>query len=326
MTGGTGFIGGRLVQALRDRGDDVVVLVRSRSRATALIGLGCEIVEGDLNDRVAVERGVEGADAVFHLAAMFEIGLPKVDRPKMDDANIGGVRRVMDAAAEAGVARIVYASTINVFGDTRGKVVDETFVRDESRGFFSWYDRTKYQAHQLVMSRAAQGAPVVLVQPGVVYGPGDHFEIGREILLAAQGRLLALMLADIGITMSYVDDVVAGMLAAHDSGEIGESYVLGGENVRLREVLDRAARLAGRSLTRRTVPTSALKLVAPTAPLWAKRLGYPSNVRELIAVSDGKTYWVHDTKAREQLGYAPISLDEGLRRTLQHAGTPLANG
>lgn len=323
VTGGTGFIGGRVVERLRARGDEVVALVRSPARATALIGLGCELVEGDLADRVAIERGLDGADAAFHIAAMFEAGIPRSHRARMDDVNIGGTRRVMDAAMEAGTGKVVYVSTMNVLGDTRGAVVDESYERPDL-DFASWYERTKYQSHQIVMDRIGKGAPVVVVEPAVVYGPGDHFEIGREILLAARGRLLARMLTDIGVTMAYVDDVADGIVLALDRGTIGEAYLLGGERATLDEILERAAALTGRTLTRRRVPTWLLRALAPTAPWWAPRLGYPPNLRELIKVADGATYWVNDDKARDALGYRARSLDEGLRATLGAAGIDVA--
>ena len=199
LTGGTGFVGGRLAHALRERGDEVVALVRSRVRATALEGMGCELVDGDIHDRLAIDRGIEGCDGVFHLAARFEVGIPKTEHPKMQDTNVGGTRRVLDAAIEAKVPRILYMSTINVFGDTRGAVVDESFRRNPLAGFVSAYDESKYRSELLAMDRAARGAPVVIVRPGVVYGPGDHFEIGRQILLAAQGRLPAIMLGNVGL-------------------------------------------------------------------------------------------------------------------------------
>jgi len=162
-----------------------------------------------------------------------------------------------------------------------------------------------------------------MVQPGVVYGPGDHFEIGREILLAAQGKLSAPMLTDVGINVVYIDDVIDGFLLAHDKGNVGESYVLSGEPFRLRQVLERAAELGGNSIPKRDVPTGLLKLVAPLGPAVAPRFGYPPNLKELIAAADGKTYWASDSKAREQLGYSPRSLDDGLRATLEAAHIPV---
>src|SRR5690242_10988002 len=135
LTGGTGFLGSRIAKKLRDRGDEVVVLARRASQATILAGIGCEIVEGNMDDRVAVERLVEGVDGVFHIAGRFQVGVPSAECPKMQDTNIGGTRRVIDAAMAAEVKRVVYASSVVIYGNTNGQVVDETHRRDLMKGF-----------------------------------------------------------------------------------------------------------------------------------------------------------------------------------------------
>ncbi len=188
VTGGTGFIGSRVVKRLRDRGDDVVVLARRPEKAT---GLEADVVHGGLADTDAIRRGMEGCQAVFHIAADYRVGMPKAKRESMYDTNVRGTERVLDAAADAGVDRIVYVSTVNAFGNTKGQTVDETYRRNESDGFVSYYDETKYLAHKLAEERAAAGAPVVIVQPGLVYGPGDGAaaELPRDDLGGAQRDL-----------------------------------------------------------------------------------------------------------------------------------------
>jgi dihydroflavonol-4-reductase len=154
VTGGTGFIGRHLVGKLRERGDEVAVLVRTAGKADDLRRLGCEIIEGDLSDTDAIRRGVQGRDAVFHVGATYKVGIPKSARPAMRDANVGGTERVLDAAIEAGVPRTVYVSTGNVYGNTNGRVVDETYVRPQPPEFLSYYDQTKYEAHQAALRRS----------------------------------------------------------------------------------------------------------------------------------------------------------------------------
>ena len=134
MTGGTGFIGSRVVKRLRDRGDDVVVLARRPEKAS---GLDAEIVEGDLGDADTIRRGVEGCQAVFHIAADYRVGMAASKRESMRDSNVRGTERVLDAATDAGVDRIVYVSTINIFGNTNGRTVDESYDRDEADGLVS---------------------------------------------------------------------------------------------------------------------------------------------------------------------------------------------
>ena len=313
VTGGTGFIGSRVVKRLRDRGDEVVVLARRPEKAS---GLDAEVVQGDLSDADAIRRGVEGCQAVFHIAADYRVGMPKSKRESMYDANVRGTERVLDAAADAGVDRIVYVSTVNAFGNTNGRTVDETFTRDEADGFVSYYDETKYLAHRLAAERAAQGAPIVIVQPGVVYGPGDHAIIGQFIDQASKGKMPAKAFPDMGITAVFVDDVADGVMLAHDKGRVGESYVLGGEITTQGELIDKAAAIGGSKPPRMTVPPIALKAMIPVGRFVGPPMGLPPNFREMISAAHNVDYLAKDDKARQELGYRPRDLETGLRETI----------
>jgi dihydroflavonol-4-reductase len=315
VTGGTGFIGERVIERLRARGDDVVALVRSPGKAQRLGELGCELAEGDLSDADAIRRGMEGCDAVFHVAAIYKIGIPKTERETMYDANVRGTERVLDAAIGAGVPRVVYVSTVNVFGNTRGEVVDERYERPRD-GWLSCYDETKFLSHEVAKDRIAKGAPIVIVQPGGVYGPGDHSDLGNVLDQLEKGRLVALPFGDLGINFVHVDDAADGILLAHDKGTIGESYVIGGQIGTMREFVEKAAEISERRPPRFGLPTAVLKAMAPLGPMVAKPLGLQPNLGETIKVSDGVTYWARDDKARRELGYAPRDLDTGLRATL----------
>jgi len=319
VTGGTGFVGGHLVRKLRERGDDVLALVRSPQKAGMIRELGCEIVRGDLGDEEVIRKAVVGCDAVFHVAAMYEVGIPESKKAAMYDANVKGTERVIDAAVEAGLGKIVYVSTVGVFGDTKGRVVDETYER-EPTGFMSYYEETKFFAHELARDRIAKGAPIVIVQPGGVYGPGDHSEIGNMIGQFRSGRLPMVPFPDLGFNLVYVDDVADGCVLAAEKGEVGQSYVLGGEISTMRGMLEKVAQIDGKKPPTRTLPTALIKAVAPAGPVVGKLMGLPPNVRELISASEDVTYWATDTKAREQLGYAPRDLETGLRQTLENAG------
>jgi nucleoside-diphosphate-sugar epimerase len=319
VTGGTGFIGERIVQRLRDRGDDVVALVRSREKGAKLEEMGATLVEGDLSSSDAIHTGVQGCDAAFHVAAVYKVGIPKSEHEAMYDANVRGTERVLDAAFQAGVSRIVYVSTINVFGNTHGEIVDESYERPGD-DYLSYYDETKYLSHQVAKERIAKGVPVVIVQPGGVYGPGDHSEVGNVIDQTRTGKLKALPFAGLGLNLVYVDDVADGILLAFDKGEIGESYVLGGEIATMRKLVDKTAEIAGRKPPKRDLPSGVIKLAAPAGPVVGKIMGFPPNFRELITASDGVTYWAKDDKARQALGYTPRDLSTGLRQTLDATG------
>jgi nucleoside-diphosphate-sugar epimerase len=318
VTGGTGFIGERLVKRLRERGDDVVALVRSRERGGKLEEMGATLVEGDLSSSDAIRAGMEGCDSAFHVAAVYKVGIPEKEHEAMYDANVRGTERVLDAAFQAGVGRIVYVSTINVFGNTRGEVVDEGYERPGD-DFLSYYDETKYLSHQVAKARIAKGVPIVIVQPGGVYGPGDHSEVGNVIDQTRTGKLKALPFAGLGLNLVYVDDVAGGILLAHDKGQVGESYVLGGEIATMRGLVEKTAGIAGRKPPKRDLPSGVIKLAAPAGPVVGKIMGFPPNFRELITASDGVTYWAKDDKARRELGYSPRDLDTGLRQTLDSA-------
>jgi dihydroflavonol-4-reductase len=315
VTGGTGFIGGRLIRKLRERGDDVVALVRSPEKANDLREQGCELVEGDLSSDEAIKRGLQGCDAAFHVAAVYKVGIPKSERPAMHESNVRGTERVLDAAIDAGVKRIVYVSTVGVFGNTNGKIVDESY-KHPGKDFLSCYEETKYLSHEVALDRIAKGAPVVIVQPGGVYGPGDHSEIGNFIDQTRNGKLKMLMFPELGFNLVHVDDVAGGILLAHDKGTVGESYVLGGEISTMKKLIDKVAELSGRKAPTRVMPAAAMKMAIPIGPLVGKLMGFPPNLAELIRTSDGVTYWASHDKARAELGYTPRDLETGLRETL----------
>lgn len=318
LTGGTGFIGGRVATALRERGDDVVALARTPVRAGRLADLGCALVAGDLDDDAALRRGVDGCDAAFHVAAVYRVGVPSSERQAILDINVGGTERVLDAAIDAGVARIVHVSTINAFGNTRGQVVDESYQRPDG-DFLSVYDESKYRAHQVALDRIAHGAPVIIVQPCAVYGPGDTSELGTIVEQARSGRLHFVSFPSMGVAMAHVDDIAAGILLAHDRGRIGEAYVLGGEITTMRDIVAAAAETAGRRPPRLTMPAAMIKASIPLAPLVTRVMGLPPNLRELIRASDGVTYWARDDKARRELGYDARDLRTGLSQTFATA-------
>ncbi|MGN6276466.1 MAG: NAD-dependent epimerase/dehydratase family protein, partial [Solirubrobacterales bacterium] len=148
VTGGTGFIGGEVVRQLRDRGDEVICLVRNPGKGAKLRDRGCELVAGDLGDERAIRGGMEGCDAAIHAAAVYEVGIPASERTAMREANVGGTERVLSAALELKVPKVVYVSTVGVFGNTNGRIVDESYEHPAD-SFTSCYEQTKWEAHQV---------------------------------------------------------------------------------------------------------------------------------------------------------------------------------
>jgi dihydroflavonol-4-reductase len=315
VTGGTGFIGGHVVKRLRDRDDDVVCLVRDPGKAQDLVALGCELVAGDLGDDAAIRAGMEGCDAVIHGAAVYEVGIPKSEHTAMYDANVLGTERVLRAALEGKIPKVVYISTVGAFGNTHGEVVDETY-RHPGGDHTSYYEETKVQAHQIAQRLIDEGLPCVIVQPGGVYGPDDHSAIGTQMNQFLAGRMPMIAFPDLGMNMVHVDDVADGVLLALGEGTVGESYVLGGQITTMRELIETLAKVTGRKAPKRAMPTPLLKALTPIGPVVGKVMGQPPNLSELISSADGVTFWAKHDKAMADLGYSPRGLEQGLRDTL----------
>jgi nucleoside-diphosphate-sugar epimerase len=315
VTGGAGFIGLAVVRRLVQRGDRVMAVVRDPDRATPLADLGVEMRAGDLSRTAAIVDAMRGTDAAIHVAGMYRVGIPAAMRPAMLDANVGVTHRILDAVATAGLDRLVYVSTVNVAGNTKGQIIDERYRRDLSEGFLNYYDETKYLAHRAVRERVDSGAPIVIVMPGVTYGPGDHSGPGQQIRGAYDGSLGYMALADVGISAVFVEDVAAGIVAALDRGRVGESYILGGENTRLRDAMRVAARIGGRSLPRLELPTALIRLGSHAPVALARAAGLPDDLGEVLRAGLGVTYWASSAKAATELGYRPRDLGTGLRAT-----------
>lgn len=319
VTGGTGFIGGEAVRRLRQRGDEVACLVRSPEKAAQLRELGCELVAGDLGDEAAIRKGMEGCDAVIHAAAVYEVGIPASERAAMREANVGGTERVLGAALEAKVPKVVYVSTVGIFGNTHGKIVDESYEHP-AKDFTSCYEETKWEAHQVAKRFIGEGLPCVIVQPGGVYGPGDTSSIGRLLDQFLAGKMPLVPFPDLGICLTHVEDIAGGILLGLDKGAPGEAYVISGPATTIREALGVAAKLSGRKAPKRALPTPLMKAMVPIGPLVGKLMNQPPNLREMISSADGVTFWAGYEKAERELGYRPRGLEEGLRATLAAEG------
>jgi nucleoside-diphosphate-sugar epimerase len=320
VTGATGFIGGHVVSQLRARGDDVVCLVRSPEKAGELTELGCELVQGDLADEAAIRAGMRGADAMIHGAAVYEVGIPKSERTAMYEANVLGTETVLRSALDEQIPRVVYISTVGAFGNTHGQVVDESYVHPGD-SHTSYYEETKVQAHQIAKRLISEeGLPCVIVQPGGVYGPDDHSAIGTQINQFLAGRMPMIAFPELGMNMVHVDDVATGVLLALDKGEVGESYVIGGQITTMRELIETVAKVSGKKAPKRAMPTPMLKALRPVGPVVGKVMGQPPNLAELISSADGVTFWAKHDKAMRELGYSPRSLEQGLRETLAAEG------
>ena len=210
--------------------------------------------------------------------------------------------------------RIVYVSTVNVFGNTQGRIVDESYRRDLTGGFLSYYDETKHRAHEVAEARIAAGAPIVIAMPGTVVGPGDHTAIGEQLVQAHAGRLRYVAAADLGMAPAHVDDVAAGITSALARGEVGRSYVIAGDCIRFGEALGIAAEAGGHTLPRIRLHDGFLRAMVPFGRLVGQR-----NAGEVVSSSAGVTYWASSQRAMDELGYAPRDAATAIRDTVAKA-------
>ncbi|MCW2616778.1 MAG: NAD-dependent epimerase/dehydratase [Frankiales bacterium] len=319
LTGGTGFLGSAVARLLVERGDSVKALVRDPSRAGRLRELGCEVVEGDLSDEGALVAALRGCTALVHGAGLYAVGVPDSRRDDLVDTNVRGTERMLGAALTAGIHKAVHVSSVVVFGDTAGRVVDETWTRDPALPWSSVYEETKAVAHGRAQDLSARGLPLSIVQPGLVYGPGDPSDVGQLLQHLLDGRLNALPFPELGVVPVHRDDAAEGVVAVLDKGVPGESYVLAGDPVRLRDLVAALAELSGRRPPRFTVPSALLKALSPLGAIAGPALGLPPNLAELVRCSHGVTFWASSDKAARELGWHPRSLSDGLRSLLAPA-------
>lgn len=310
LTGATGFVGGALVSQLRAAGHDVVALVRRPGAARALTDAGVQLLEGDLDDHAALDRLCAAVDGLFHVAGWYKLG--QRDPSVGDRVNVEGTRNVLEAAGRRDVPRVVYTSTVAVNSDTGGRAVDEHYRFTGEH--ISHYDRTKAEAHGVAEQLAAEGLPVVLVQPGVVYGPGDTARTGELIEEVARGKRPQAPRGG-GFCWAHVDDVAAGHVLAMERGRPGESYMLVGPRSSLAEVLQLTARIAG-TKGPLLVPSAALRATAAVTSVLGRVVPLPSDYHAETLRAALATYYGSPAKAERELGWHARPLEEGLRQTV----------
>jgi nucleoside-diphosphate-sugar epimerase len=308
-----------VARQLRERGDEVVCLVRSPGKAGELTALGCELVAGDLGDGPAIRAGMEGCDGAIHAAAIYEVGIPESQHAAMHEANVVGTESVLGAAKEAGVPKIVYVSTCGAFGNTHHQIVDEEYkhpgVADGE--FTSYYEQTKVEAHRVADRMIEEGLPCVIVQPGGVYGPGDTSQLFDLLDQFLKGKMPLIPFPELGLCLAHVEDTAAGIVLALDKGGTGETYVIAGPPTTMRDAVGIVASASGRKAPKHAMPTVLMKAMTPIGPLVGKMMGQPPNLRELIRSADNVTFWATNEKAVRELGFDPRGIEEGIRQTLE---------
>jgi len=315
VTGANGFVGCHVVRALAARGTHVRALVRPSADRRALDGLDCELVLGDLRDREAVERAVRGCSEVYHVAADYRLWV--MDEAPMYASNVEGTRNVISAAYAARVRRIVHTSTVGALGigaDGLGR--EDTPVTLEA--MVGPYKRSKFLAEQEAVKAAKAGIPVVIVNPSTPIGPHDYkpTPTGRIIVDFLNRRMPAYV--DTGLNLVAVEDCARGHLLAADNGRIGEKYILGGENLTLKDMLLRLSQLSGLAAPRVRLPFAVALGFAFGAEAVARTITRRPPRASLTEVRMARKKMFFDSgKARTELGYEATQIDDALNRAIK---------
>lgn len=312
VTGASGFVGSAVARCLIDAGFDVRVLMRPDSDRRNIEGLAVEVAAGDLMDVASLERAIGGCRALYHVAADYRLWVR--DPAPMFRANVDGTRHLMGAALAAGVERIVYTSSVATLGLRRdGKPADED-TPSTVADMIGAYKRSKFLAEVEVRRMIADdGLPAVIVQPSAPVGPRDvkPTPTGRMILEAAMGRMPAYV--DTGLNVVHVDDVAGGHLLAFEKGVVGERYILGGEDMSLKHILDGIAAITGRPAPRVRLTHNLILPVAWVAEAWTRLSGggEPFVTVDGVRMAKKRMYF-SSAKAKRDLGYDPRPAREAL--------------
>jgi dihydroflavonol-4-reductase len=311
VTGATGFVGAAVARALVREGWDVRALARKGSDRRNVQHLPLEVIEGDLADRHSLERALAECQALFHVAADYRLGA--FDPQQLYQTNVEGTRNILEASRQAGVQRVVYTSSVATVGipadGSPGNEDTPVSVAD----MIGHYKRSKFLAEQAVREAALSGLSVVIVNPSTPIGPGDvkPTPTGQLVLDAAAGRMPAYV--DTGLNVVHVDDVAAGHLLAFHRGRPGERYILGGEDLALREILVEIAALVGRKPPTIRLPTAAVLPIAYIAEAFARMTGRPGRITVEGVRMSRKHMFFSSEKAKRELGYVWRPPTEALR-------------
>ena len=313
ITGATGFIGGRLARQLREAGHEVVAIVRSPEKAKDLFEIGVVLHKGDVTEKESMRRPMTGVDGVFHVAGWYKVGAR--DKSQAYTINVEGTRNVLELMKELKIPKGVYTSTLAVNSDTHGVEVDESY--HFTGRHIAVYDQTKADAHDIAVKMIAEGLPLIIVQPGLVYGPGDTSSV-RTSFIQYLKKQLPVMPMQTAFSWAHVDDIARAHWLAMEKGKVGENYYICGPTHTFINGLKIAKEITGVRLPM-AVPAGMIRMMASMMYLFDKFIPVPeSYTGEGLRVVAGITYIATNNKAKRELGYNPRPLKEGLTETLKH--------
>jgi dihydroflavonol-4-reductase len=315
VTGATGFVGSHVARVLAEQGAELRLLLRASSNPANIEGLNAERIIGDLRDPASIEKAMAGCEVVFHVAADYRLWVRDPD--EMYRANVEGTRAVLDAARKNGVRRVVYTSSVATMGFTgNGHPADESFPVSLEK-MIGPYKRSKFMAEQVAMETGRSGMDVVIVNPSTPVGEQDikPTPTGRIVVDFLKKRFPAYV--DTGLNLVDVRECARGHIAALEKGRSGERYILGGENLTLKQILDKLAAITGLPSPRVRVPyVMALATGVVDEVVTGRILGREPRAT-IDAVRMGrKKMFVSSSKAERELGWKTAPVDDALRRAV----------
>ncbi|NUM48210.1 MAG: NAD-dependent epimerase/dehydratase family protein [Anaerolineales bacterium] len=313
LTGATGFVGGVVARQLREAGHEVRAVVRTPSKAKALADLGVILHKGDVAEKESMRAPMTGVDGVFHIAGWYKVGVR--DATPGEQVNVQGTRNVLELMKALGIPKGVYTSTLAVNSDTHGKMVDENYRFTGQH--LSAYDRTKAEAHHIADKFVAEGLPLVILQPGLIYGPEDTSQMGEFLRGFLHGKTQPIP-QQTAYCWAHVDDIAWAHIAAMEKAAPGSTYIIAGPRHTFVEGCKIASELTGTKMPL-TMPPGMLKMMSGIMGVVEKVLPiegvYSSEGQRILA---GVTYIGDNGKAKRDLGYNPRPLREGLAQTFDY--------
>jgi nucleoside-diphosphate-sugar epimerase len=318
LTGATGFVGGSLAKQLRKAGHEVIAIVRNPDKATDLKAMGVTVVKGDVTEKESMREAMKGCDGVYHVAGWYKVGVK--DKTPGYQINVMGTRNVLELMKELNIPKGVYTSTLAINSDTHGELKDENYHFTGKH--ISEYDKTKAEAHKIAEQFIKKGLPLVIVMPGLIYGP-DGTSMSDEALRLYLKKKLPMIPSKSAYSWAHVDDIAYAHILGMEKAKPGSKYIICGPSHTFSEGLDIAKKITGirKPLV---VPPFMLKVTAFFSSLVEGFINLPEMYNsEALRVQAGTTYLGDNSKAKKELGYNPRPLEQGLKETLQYELTKL---
>jgi dihydroflavonol-4-reductase len=314
VTGAAGFLGSHVARQLVTRGEDVRVLMRASSNNRAISDLSLEYVTGDLRDAASLERAMKDVKRVFHVAADYRLW---ARRPQeIYDSNVGGTKNLLAAAKNAGVEQLIYTSTVATIAVDRESLPDES-TDAKLEEMIGHYKRSKWMAEQEVRQAAKDGFPATIAMPTTPVGPWDWkpTPTGKIILDFLNGKMPGYV--ETGLNFVGVEECAAGHLLVSERGKIGDRYLLGGENLTLKELLDTLARITGLSAPTMKIPHGVALGVAYVESAFSRLVGKEPQIPvEGVKIAQHKMF-VDCSRAKKELGFQPGPVSAALERAVR---------